>query len=298
MSAKEFPPITIRLVNTKPTEWVLQGTEKDAEPVRRDSPGQYRIIPTCVKRKSKDSKEYERIRHIYGCQTIVPEEQVAQGYEPDLQMDNIWLPNGMATFRREGNMIGTYDYIKNYQGNVSNPLRPMDAEDEFEEVVASEVANTQAVDMQEVFEAMEVIKSLGEHNKENNTIEYDEERIDNLCMLLNIDRDQSAPEKYLELSRIAQFTPATLLAAEGNKRKNLILEIKKAKQLNLIVFEENKVFFASDNMVLLTFKGKLSAEKQINKLLDYFLKGAEGEQMLNMFRIRLEQLEKQSLDSK
>lgn len=273
--AEESPILTIRLVNQQESSWILEGTENSADPIKMAFPSLYRIVPHC-KVAYKDDKgvlRHKQIRHIAGCDSIDPKWQDENGYVPDPQMDNIWVANGVAVFERSGESIGTYDYLKQYQGNISAKDRPKDAADEFEEVNDVELAEQIIVDFREQFDAMNILNSLMRY--ENGAYEYDEESIDQICSVLNI-KVKSPAEKVAVLTTICATNPKLVTDSIANQSKKVIHDVRKAETLQTITFSDDKVVFNETKAVILAFKKKHNRISQVNKLVD-FLSSKDGE---------------------
>lgn len=266
-----YPPLNLKLAGhlRMPTSWILEGTEKDPEPVRMDFPSTYRICPTS-KIKRRDGKPgYEEIRHIMGCEYIYPEDQAKYGFKPDPIFDNIFITNGNLIIHREGSAVGTYDYLKAYQGNANNKLRPDDAEIEYEEVIGKDIAIAKVADFNMMMEAMGLLQPI-RVSRGDGTYDFNTETLQELCTLFNLDTDTSPEEQFAELVEIARTNPERIVNTAINPLKVLVLDIKKADKLDLIRFEPDRVFYTNDlKVVIMPFRVKMTKEKQIEALAKY-----------------------------
>jgi hypothetical protein len=294
--SKEYPPITIRLVNTTETRWILEGTENSSNPISMNFPSLYRIIPESqvmiAETVKKDPKTNEVLtgyrlkttRHIANCESIDPVKQKDSGYEPNPQLDTIWIENGTGTFKREGNMVGTYDFIKSYQGNVSNPLRPPEAEAEFEEVVAVDIARKENEDFDKELEAMNLIAGLRNKNRKGE-YEYDEPNLDKLVAIFDVTDLDSAEEKFNALYKLAKAQPDRIINSVADERKEIVALVKQSDDLGLIIFEKERISLAEDNSVIIAFDEDHPRATQVNKLVEY-LCSAEGRTWLDQLYIK------------
>lgn len=327
---KVYPPIVIRLTNRVTTRWVLEGTENTPNPIFRESPSLYRIMPesqmmTNVKWKRNKKGEYLNeqdeivdeaykipetyslisTRHITACETISPEKQKEQGREFDQARDSIWLPEGTATIKREGNMIGTYDYIMSYQGNKNNPMRPPEAEIEFELVVASEIAKEKNVDFGRKLKAMSVIGKIRLTNEDDDEIpnySYDEKQLEKMTRLFReLDAAESDEEKFHMLSIIAETDPDRILNSIADSRNEVLMIVKRGLELRVLSITDEKAFIVGSsedkNTVILPFDRPFNATTRQNKLVAY-LQEADGALYLAELGVKIQAKLTENLGSK
>lgn len=287
---EEHPPLTIRLVNTTDTNWIMEGTENSPDPIRMNFPGLYRIIPTSKMKRSLDGKTgLVETRHIFGCDSIDPVVQDRDKRVPNIDQDNIYLVNGAMTFLRVGATIGTYDFIKTYQGNKNNPLRPDEADVEFEEVIAQEIALENVTTYDRHMEAMLVMLQV--RKLDGGEFTYDLEKLGQLATLLDVDQTGSDDETYQVLFDIALKQPQRIVETTTNPLRKVMLEVKKAEDLGVILFEEMRaVYTRKEDGVLISFKDKRNKKNQVNKLAE-MLTQPDKVAVLEKLRLRIAEYE-------
>jgi uncharacterized protein YjgD (DUF1641 family) len=301
---KKYPPLHIRLANRTNTQWIMEGTENTPNPVYMDYPANYVVIPhSKVKyedpnnpgKQHPEKKGFRQIRHIFGCEHIDPEVQKAHGFTPDNMMDKIFITNGVLQVHREGSAIGTYDYLRAYQGNANNPLRPDEAEIEFEEVHEDQIALQKVVDFEVVMEAMGLLNTI-RSKQADDTYQYNEQLLSDMASLFNLDVNDDQNVLFMQLVGIAQREPEKIVNTAINPLKSMIVDIKKADRLGAIQFDQERIFYPGEHkVVLLSFKTKTAKENMIKKLAEHLTMPGNLQQ-LNNFRVILDAKEKEALE--
>lgn len=114
------PTMFIELVDQRDSGWVMDGTERTANPVKITSPSA-EFIPNrgfrLVKKKDETGQDYwenEAIRYIKNCPTLSVEEQNRRGFRPsrNKQEDLIIVKKGNFSVTREGSFASLYDYLQ------------------------------------------------------------------------------------------------------------------------------------------------------------------------------------------
>jgi hypothetical protein len=290
--SEQVEKMIIKVSNVAETNWILEGTEKN-NPVRMAWPGLYRIIPTSKMKDPKGGPGYVNIRHIAGCDSIHPKEQDAEGFVPSIEADNIWIVNGNLSIARAGSFIGTYDYIKNYQGNGSNPNRPPDAEIEYVELKEGEIIKGKVREYDKMQEVMDILKSFRTRDENTGEFVYNTELINKIAPVFNLHLRETIDEKFVELSNIGMEDPDRLIQGVANPKKEIIALVKMAEKLSELVFTEDKVAF-KDGTVVMVCKTKMTRATQVKKLVDALLT-ADGKVFLDQLRILTEKAAESSL---
>ena len=248
-------------------------------------------IPTegiSVEVDDKGVRRNKRIRHIKGCEILDPIEQEKNGWKPNRNNDKIPLDNGFISVPREGATIGTYDYLKQATYFFDNPLRPDSATPIYREVKIDE----RAVELVDEDELVTVAKSkiyalrLTTGNKEN-PYNYNEDKINAYCQLLNIWEETPQRKVFLLLEK-AKSDPRSFLNIITKAEQTVITEISHALQLNVIKFEGNTAQYNKENKVIATLgTAKMSNDKKVEALAS-FLQTPEGNGALTELRTNLE----------
>lgn len=299
MSNEKYPPLVIELVNKSETNWVMEGTEKSANPQRMAWSSLLRVPPTSKYREdisAKDGGGYKLvpIRHIMGCDFLDPKRQDAEKVMPNNEQDNIWIEGNSMTVLREGSSIATYDYLRLYEGNLSNTKRPPEAEDLFREVIAAEIAKAQTGGFDQKAEAYAILREIRQQSDEEGGYIYDNDKLSVMSTLFELNHLDTPEEKFLELYHIAEESPGIIVSAAMNAKKRLFALIKKAEELNVIGFTDDRAYFTSTNTVILGYKGKPAKNNQINQLADFMLT-EDGKVFLNQLDNNVSAAQKQSL---
>jgi hypothetical protein len=240
---------------------------------------------------------FRTIRHIFGCEYIDIDEQKKYGFEPNPMQDKIFITNGYLQIHRTGSAVGTYDYLRAYQGNDHNPLRPDEAEIEFVEIHETEIAHQKVLDFEVVMEAMGLLNTI--RNKQaDDTYQYNEQMLKDMASLFNIDQEDVDNDLiFLQLMAIAQTEPERIVNTALNPLKQMIVDIKQADRLQAIIFDNERVYFPGElKVVIMTFKTKTTKENMIKKLAEFLAQPANL-QLLNQFRVALATAEEKQLQT-
>jgi len=191
MSSKA-PVKYYEIAERKNSGFIMDGTRGTAYQQELTAPS-IRWIPARGKaaviekdEKGREVKKYKEIRYIAGCDTIDPDEQKQKGLEPSKLEDKILMENGFMTVAREGSTIGLYDYLDAVMYNVDNPARSKDATPIFREVKLDKKAVQLLDDDENITLAKSVVYKLRKNTGDKeNPYQYDVDRIDAICKLVN-----------------------------------------------------------------------------------------------------------------
>jgi hypothetical protein len=296
MSNEQYPPLTIVLVNATATNWIMEGTEKNAEPIRLAAPGLLRIPPTSKYKVDlpEGGYKYVQIRHIMGCDTLDPAQQDLLKIVPNVEQDNIWVVSGTLTVMREGSTIQTYDYLKLHEGNITNKQRPPDAEPVFMELIGVEVAARTNNSFDIKADAYAVLRDIRQ-TTEAGGYQYNEEKLGLMATLFDLNHLDSPEEKFAELYMIAEEKPKLIVDSIMNGKKKLFATIKKAEELAVIGLSEERAYFTESNTVILAYKGRPAKNTQVNKLADFLLT-PEGKPFMQQLFVSVDRAGSKSLE--
>ncbi len=281
-NAVETPKVesmTIRLLGTSPSNWIKEGTENSPNPERMEGPRLFNIIPDS-KYLEVDSEGVLRnvyIRYIPGVDTILVSEQEARKIVPKANISRqIWLKPSNMTIFRIGSSIPIYDFLKLNEGNTSNKKRPPGADDMFEEIVASDIAELKLVGFDKKLEAMQMVAEL--RRVEEGVMVYNVEQLNLAANFFNIAFMDEPNEIFAALAQLAEDQPAKIMSCLGDAKRKLAATILKAEQLNVLIFEDERVINAETKAVVHSFGKKLARQKAQKALADFYLTD-EGKDM-------------------
>lgn len=210
-----------------------------------------------------------KIRYIAGCDEIEVEKQMAMGVTPNPPVDVIWITHGKLTCSEVGAEVGKYRYLKNYEGNVDNPLRPQTAEQVFREIntaiVAEKVEETYDVE----FEIMRYLSALKTKVSDTQTT-YNEERLAFLCSLFKLPPfDVFASEAWVALVEIAKGNPTMFLSRIKAENKLVEETTQRALAYGILKMDRNKAVLADNNRMVRLFREGMNDTEKIEALVDY-----------------------------
>lgn len=290
MSKEKVPVIFLEVVEQGDSGFFLDGTRSTRFEQQLRTPT-VSWIPTegiMVEKDEKGVVRNKRIRHIKGCEILDPLEQEKNGWKPNRNNDKIPFDNGFASVKREGSTIGTFDYLKSATYFADNINRPDSATPLYREIKVDE----RAVELLDGDEFLTVAKGkvyalrISTGNKLS-PYNYDEDKINSYCQLLNV-WDETPERKLVLLLNKATVNPKAFLDVIVKAEQTVITEISHALQLNVIMFEGNTAQYSNGSKVIATLgTGKMSNDKKVEALAS-FLQTPEGNSQLTDLRTNLE----------
>ena len=301
MSTKQHPPLILELIDRKPSLFVMKGTEMAEEPDRLDVSSQYMLLNDSVVlvagEKKTDPKKHKKARWISGCDLILVEEQDKMGIKPNPLNDVIVFKFGRLVVEREGKDIGLYDFLKKYDGNISNPDRPESAIGIFKEINTAVEAEERITDIDAEGDALKYLSSLqtkkGGQGGTAKTYEYNTEKIAWCCKLFNLTTGDSPSEQLEALVTKARQNPSLFNDMIADASSDLKVVIKTARELGVISLDGDVASFAEDKSVICKLKSKAMNDK-IDELAEY-LRSADGETANSAIRVQVEHAKSNSV---
>lgn len=270
------PTMFIELVDQRDSGWVMDGTERTANPVKITSPSA-KFIPNrgfrLVKKKDETGQGYwenEAIRYIKNCPTLSVEEQNRRGFRPsrNKQEDLIIVKKGNFSVTREGSFASLYDYLQDVFYNASNPNRPTSAKAIFKVVELGKKEEGINEKKLAIAEATQFIGTL--FARQGKEYRYDEEKIDALCQLFLV-YAETPSGKINGLMAHAEKDPVGFLDKALRFEQTIELEIGEALALGVIKFDEGVACYANKEKVIAAVGTKTTKqEKNISKLAALF----------------------------
>lgn len=278
------------IVDKKPSGFILDGTGGTTYQQELNAPSVQWISAqgkTCEK-DGEGIAHYREIRFINGCDSIIPEEQDKRGFVTKRLMDKIPMENGFMTVVREGNTIGLYDYLEKSFWNWDNPDRPSTADARYREVKMDKKAEMLLDDDEIETRAKAIVYSLRKNTGHPKTpYQYDEDRIDTICRLVNV-WDQSPETKLVKLLQVAIQTPKDFIQIVEKSEQTIITEVSHALEMNVINFDANTAQFSEGNKIIRSLgAGNIRPDLKIEKLAAW-LGTEEGNPLLTELRAKLE----------
>lgn len=280
----------IEALGMKGSGWIQDGTENTANPIELAWPEKFGI-PVTGKRKVKkeDGSWYlEDIRHIKACPIISVPEQRLKGIEPSPMPweDSLTLEKGFGIFVREGDMIGTFDYIKDATYNQSNPDRVASATALYR-VIKMEEKNE--MDLEAEMMAADAIKFVGTlyERKDKGKYVYNETAIDGICQLLAIFAETYSG-KVIAIQTIAKQRPDWFLDKVVKFQQTTLTEVSHALELSVIEFKVNAVQYKEkDKLIVVLGNEKMTHDKKIEKFANW-LRTSEGHEAYMELKAEIE----------
>jgi|SRR5690348_6499945 len=287
---EQVPELIIELCETGESGFYLDGTAGTPFAQQRRSP-EMKWIPTQGKEAYKDENgilRFREIRHIKGCETIYPEEQDKRGIKPNRFEDKIPMEGGFARILREGDTIGTYDFLEKATFYADNPFRPDTATKIYKRVKVREQAEDYVNEDELLTVAKSKVYSLRTNvGGEKTKYKYDESKIDTYCRLLDIVEEYPETRIVALLSK-ASANPKQFLDIIVKAENTVLTEVSHALKLNVIVFDGNTAQFAEGQKVITVVGNtKMNNDKKIEALAS-FLQTQEGAGSLTEMRARTE----------
>lgn len=294
--AAEPKMLLIELVNQQESNYFLDARAGDIEgmdgvlPKAISFPSARKIKSRSkIKHFDKDKKveTLREIRYIKGCDTPYVDEQKLLGVVPNPQEDVIWIFNARLMVFEKGIDVGKYRYLKLYEGNTSNKLRPEGAEDIFKEIDTS----VEAKDTENTYDAeLQVLQYLSKLKRKVSATEtkYDENTLEFLCSLFKLPPFDTGfnSEAWVALASHAKEDPEEFLKRIAAERAVFESDVNKAVQLGAVIFDDTRAVLAdTKTLIMQTPENRTDAEK-IELLVD-FMSNPKNAKLYNEMRTQL-----------
>ncbi len=265
----EYPPLVLELKQRQPSQFVLQGTEKLAEPDILDCGSEYMLRNTSV--MMKDGKRI-KTRFISGSDLFKVEDQVAAGIQPNHLQDIIYFSFGRLTVSRDGLNVGLYDFLLNHEGNVDNKNRPNNSADVFYMINTEADAEDSLADLDETAEVMTYLSSLRKEKAgREKGYTYNTEKIERMCKMLGVVPVESDAERLKILLATGMSNPRYFLSILNGKNSELRVNIVSAREMGVISIEGESASFIENGENFYKFKNKNgNFDPRITELVDFF----------------------------
>jgi hypothetical protein len=297
MSSKA-PVKYYEIAERKSSGFIMDGTRNTtyqqelSAPSIRWIPARGKMSVVSKDAKGREVKSFKEIRYIAGCDTIDPEEQKAKGLEPSKLDDKIMMENGFMTVVREGSTIGLYDYLESVFYNLDNPNRSKDATVIYREVKLDKKAVALVDEDESVTLAKSVVYKLRKNTGDKKEpYQYDTEKIDALCKLVNV-WDETPERKLVMLLSKANSNPKQFLEIVENAEQTVILDITNAIELNVLRVDGNNIVMVDENKIVLSLGAEKYSERQKLEALANFLATGAGNSSLTEIRAKTEVVRK------
>ena len=297
-TVKEEKPemLYIEALGMRGSGWIQDGTENTANPIELAWPEKFGI-PVTGKRKvfKEDGGWYlEDIRHIKSCPIIGVPEQKQKGIEPSPMPweDALTLDKGFGIFVREGEMTGTFDYIKEATYNVSNPDRVATATGLYR-VIKMEKKNE--ADIENEMVQADAIKFVGTlYEKKGKSYVYNEQAIDAVCSLLSIFAETYSG-RVIAIQQAAKQNPSWFLDKVVKFQQTTLTEVLHALELNVIEFSGNNVQYKTkDKLIVSLGSDKLSRDQKIENFGNW-LRTSDGHEDYMELKAEIEMAKEKEL---
>lgn len=301
MSTNKYPPLILELIDRKPSSFVLKGTENNPEPERLDTSSDWILLNESIVlvpgAKKDDPPKQKKARWISGSDVILVEEQEKLGLKPNPLNDVIVFKFGRLSVERSGNTVGLYDFLKKYDGNISNPNRPDNVMAIFKEIDTAVEAQEEISDIGAEAKAITYLASLqtekGGQGGSAKTYEYNTDKIVWLCKLFNLTTGDSDAERLQALIAKARQNPKLFNDTLEDASSDLKVVIKTARELGIISLDGDVASYAEDKSVICKLKTKAMNDK-VDELAEY-LRSGDGELHNSSIRVKVEHAKSESV---
>lgn len=278
------------LIDQKNSGFIMDGTANTPYQQELKGPSIQWISSTgrACRLDEKGVKHFFDIRHISGCDSIVPEEQVKSGFTPNRFEDKIPFENNFQSVAREGNTISLYDYLEQAFWNEDNPDRPSTATPRYREVKLDKKAETLLDEDEIQTQAKMLIYELRQSTgNKKMPFKYNTDRISAICRLVNVWDETPERQLMLLLSKAMQ-NPKEFLEVVVRSEQTIITEVSHALELKVIKFDGNTVQYVSENKIITSLgSDKIKELDKIEKFASW-LATNEGTNALTEMRAKVE----------
>lgn len=288
------------LKDQRPSGFIKEGTQGTRNEEELSAPLSLRIPSTGVRVENMpDGRvKYVPIRYIYNCPEIDIDKQEALKAKPsnDLDTDQIYFKNGVLAVANDGDTQTLFRYMTENIEFEDAPNRPSNAKAaplyyrHNKEKIAEEILKNHAL----ISRANDVVKGL--YWETTGGFDYDEERIDFLCVILGVKAEDYA-SKASVLLEFARVAPERIIKSLDDHKDKLRAEIMYARDLNVFKFEDGKLVHCDTNETVHTFSKRAAkdAELQMEEMMQFLTATDMGAQYYNLMKQgteakRLEQL--------
>lgn len=264
------------LLDQQNSTFILEGTENSGSPVHLSSSALTRI-PNVSMRKSKkgpNKGQWEYIRYIKNCPTILRAEQIAQGYTPNTNSgaDEIYFEVGKKFVSTEVDS-SLVEFLDDYACNISNVNRKPDATPLFKELTEEQEVKESVDDFFTLHRVMEYLNDLA--YKDGTGYKYAEDKIDNLCALLQITGYDTSQyiNKFKAIMGLATADPKgffTKVADKNAETKTLLLN---SISLGVVGWKSNNLEFTDGSRIIVSASATGDKER-IDEAVTHLLKGS------------------------
>lgn len=291
MATKVKEVLVLELTDRSPSDFILEGTEKDANPVRRDGPTYRRIMPTSTVREAdrEGNITYRKIRHIQGAPTIYVDEQEKQKLTFNSRRDQIFFDSTIKTVVRDGRDINMFDYLKACEFNEHAPQyddknhTPTNVV--FREVRAQEIAKSDISILKYKAEAAQIVAELYDIGPDGKNV-YDLDAMNRISQVLGIPRQDSPEETLRAISITSDMKPDFFVESLANITVDYRADVNESLSLGVLSFDGKIASLPSTQAVIKTLRAKEKGAR-IDELIRFFLT-PDGAIFLKQMRAELE----------
>jgi hypothetical protein len=291
------------LIDRQPSTWLKKGTEElpEDQQVRKDAPGVRKILnvsayATDVK-KNKEGKiiGYNRVetKYIFGAAEIATKKLAEDSTAiPSPEDDQIVFINGRLIVANDGGFKSKFKFMKEGDSrNETNPNRIPSVDAVYREVFPEKEKEVSYEKEFAISKAITKVEELVDRDKNGYT--YNENKLNAFCKLFGVSAESNGG-KVVSLLGLAKADPFEFLDKVRIFEQQVYQEIASAIDLGLIELEPNRATYVGKNEIITTYSDKLSNEKKIRYLADFF-NSEEGREQYELFKIEFEYKKEQAL---
>lgn len=309
MADKKPDLLFLEAAEMRGSGFILDGTENTPNPIELRSADRLWIPNTGFMAKeiknddgSTDIVNVE-VRYIAHSRYIEVEQQNEKKVKYD-RMDakndanKITMEKGVMTIIKTPSNKPLTDYLENVFWNLDAPNRPETAQALFKVVRLDKKARVVNEDDMVLNEAKNIVYKLQRKNSKGEW-EFEEEKIDSYCKIMDIVGGDSYDEKVWALVKTAERDPSHFLELIVSLDSRMNTEIAQAVEIGVVEFVDGNLaqFKNGDKVIKYFGEEKLKKAQLIEKTAD-FLKTTEGTSFLTEIRAKVDAEKNKKLSNK
>lgn len=269
------------LLDTQPSGFIKEGTEKLPEPVELAHPAYRKILTNSAYYDGKGVRQV--IRHVANAKSILVSEQNKEGVAPNPKLDQIIFKNGRLIVSSVGKTGVLLKYLRASSMNIGAEGRIEDATPVYKEIFPEKETEGFNVKEFDIAKAVGIVQQLVTVGKDG--YEYDEVRLNAYAKLFNV--IASSPSSQIaSLIATAKAFPVEFVQKIQHFEGNMMIDLAHAETLGLISFGDTQVTYVGENKVLTSYSNKLDKEQKVRTLATLF-QSPEGAEELRIFQTKL-----------
>lgn len=290
------------LKDQRPSGFIKEGTQGTRHEEELSAPLRLRMPNTGVRvhKEPNGSTTHIRIRYIKNCPEIDVELQDKKGYKPsnDLETDQIYFLSGVLPVANDGETKTLFRFMTENIEFEEAPNRPENAETPLyyrhnKEKISEEILKNHAL----ISKANGIVQGL--YWETTGGFDYDEEKIDFLCVILGV-KAEDYPSKAATLLEYARVAPERIVKSLDDHKDKLRAEVMYARTLNVLRFDDGKLIHCATDETVHTFSKKAAKDEnvQMEEMIQFLTATDMGAQYYSLMKQATEEKRAEQLNAK